>query len=251
MTAQQAPRNPLLRWKTQRGLASIIIFLIIAFIIEYVVVVYAMSLGVQEKPENKIFGFISPMFHLVPLTVVVALFFSWVYLTRQVTIKPKDMGKMGFASKQRKENRIKQFFGKVKAKLLKATVESALTIIITFAIFILLISVLAYPSLIFLTITNAYKSSPSFLGFINGTAEAFASVGGIFSGLNGAIVAAAPGFRDSVLSLGAVIRPLINLDNAGKYLFFQNAAAWISAFIVLFYGEFVRKSPRYRRIRKS
>jgi hypothetical protein len=42
---------------------------------------------------------------------------------------------------------------------------------------------------------------------------------------------------------------LADLDNVGKYLFFQNIAAWVSALVALFYGEYIRKSYRYRKSR--
>jgi hypothetical protein len=42
---------------------------------------------------------------------------------------------------------------------------------------------------------------------------------------------------------------LADLDNVGKYLFFQNIAAWVSALVTLFYGEYTRKSYRYRKSR--
>jgi hypothetical protein len=55
------------------------------------------------------------------------------------------------------------------------------------------------------------------------------------------------GFRDFAVGLGNVISPLSSLDNAVKYLVFQNAAAWICALIVLYYGEFGRKSHQYKK----
>jgi hypothetical protein len=60
-------------------------------------------------------------------------------------------------------------------------------------------------------------------------------------------LSAAPTFRDFVLSIGIIIKPLVDSDNVGKYLTFQNAAAWICAILVLIYGEYARKGYRYKK----
>jgi hypothetical protein len=45
--------------------------------------------------------------------------------------------------------------------------------------------------------------------------------------------------------VGNLFSGLANTDNEGKYLFFQNAATWFCALIVLFYGEFLSKTHKY------
>jgi hypothetical protein len=69
----------------------------------------------------------------------------------------------------------------------------------------------------------------------------------VFSAVNNALFAAAPWFRNFVLGIATVVGPLTSVDNAGKYLAFQNIAAWASAFIVLFYGQYAQKSRRFRK----
>jgi len=245
-----------------------IAFLIIAVLVEYIIVLYAINLGVQEKPENMIFGLISPLFHLVPIAVIIVLLSSWAYLTKHVAVKPHEVlkGKTGTVAKKGRELRLKKFFGKIKSGLLsvrgfaylwqrihfaRATVKSASTVLLVFAAFILMISLLAYPTLIYQTIVNAYKNNPSLLNFVKGTAEVLAPIGGAFSAINSAFLSIAPGFRDFVLSIGIITKPLVSLDNAGKYLAFQNLAAWISALVTLFYGEYTRKGYRYKKSRRS
>jgi hypothetical protein len=270
----------MIRWATLKGLAAIILFLVIAILIEYAIVLYAMNIGVKEKPENLLqwtFSFpgtssmvtitISPLFNLVPTAIIIALLFSWVYLTRHIAVKPYEArkGKVGSVTQRGKESRVKKFFGKISSGLLRvkgfayvwrkihfarATIKSALTVLIVFATFILLVSLFAFPRLIYQTISNAYQSDPSLLDFVKGTTQALAPLGGIFSALNSALVSAAPGFRDFALSLGNILKPLADLDNAGKYLVFQNIAAWVSALVAIFYGEYVRKGYRYKRKRK-
>jgi hypothetical protein len=78
-------------------------------------------------------------------------------------------------------------------------------------------------------------------------AQTFAPLGTI----NNALLFAAPTFRDFVQSLGVIIKPLTELDNTGKYLVFQNVAAWASALSALFYGEYARKGYRHKKKTKG
>ncbi|NWG11679.1 hypothetical protein HXY33_08070 [Candidatus Bathyarchaeota archaeon] len=268
MAAQTPTKRLVIRWTTMKGLAAIILFLLIAALIEYVIVLYAMNLGVRDTSALQwtsqfLTITISPLFHLVPITVITTLLFIWTYLTRHLAIKPYEAGKrkVGTVSKRGKEPGVKKFFGKVKSGLLhvrsiaylwqrihfaRATIKSALTVLLAFGTFILIISLIAFPRLIPRTVADLYQNNPALFDFMKNVSATLAPVGSIFTGMNNALLSAAPGFRNVVSGLGNILRPLTNLDNAGKYLAFQNAAAWIAALAVLFYGEF-RKSYRYRK----
>lgn len=270
LSTKKPQKRLMIRWTTLKGLTAIILFLLIAALIEYAIVLYAINLGVNETPLQFSLQFpgtdwtitlaISPLFHLVPIAVIIALASSWTYLTRHITIKPHEPAKGKTQPLKRKKGT--RFFGKVKGGLLRvksiayiwqkvhfarATIKSALTVFLLFSAFILIVSLLAYPQLIYRTVSNAYQTNPSLLNFVKGTAEALAPIGTIFSGINYALLSAAPTFRDFVLSIGVVIKPLVDLDNVGKYLAFQNAAAWICALAVLIYGEYTRKGYRYKK----
>ncbi len=271
----------IIRWATLKGVAAIILFLMIAALAEYFVVVYARNLGVKDetqlqwsikfsRPEWALTVVISPLFHLVPVAVIISLAFSWMYLTKHAAVKPVETqkGKAETARRGQKQKlkTLKKVVGKIQSGLLKvkgiayvwqeihfarATIKSALMVLLVFLTLIIVASFLTYPQLIYQTIIGAYKNDPSLLNSVKGTAQFLAPVGGIFSAINNALLAAAPGFRDFVLTLGLVTKPLANLDNAGKYLVFQNIAAWVSGFAALFYGEYWRKGYRYKRTRRS
>jgi len=277
-------------------LAAILLFLIVAILIEYIVVLYAINLGVKDETlQQGSFQFpatdwtmtiaISPLFHLVPIAVVIALVSSWTYLTRHIAVKPPEKwkGKVKSISKHRKERgfkevkkltkKIRDFFGNLKSTLLRikgvayiwqkihfarATIKSALTVLLVFGALILLVSILTYPQLIYWTVSNAYQNDPALLGFVTrisnsgkNIAEALAPIGWICSAANNALLSTAPAFRDFVLSLGGLIKPLVELDGAGKYLVFQNVAAWVSALTALLYGGRKRKTYRARAHRKG
>lgn len=254
----------MIRLTTVKGLAGIIVFLTMAALIEYFIVLYAINLGVRDTSllrwEIQLPGTswliiiaISPLFHLVPIAVIITLLFTWIYLGKHIGIKPPHhlgKGKAKFIAKQEKGAKL-NFFGKIRLRLSRVTLKSALTVFLAFAILTITISFLAYPRLVYETISNTYQNSPSLLSFVKGTAQALAPIGDTFSIINKAILFAAPEFRNFALSLGAIIKPLSDLDNSGKYLALQNIAAWISALAALVYGEYMRKGHRYRQGRKS
>lgn len=244
-------------------MASILGFLILAVLIEYVIVLYAQGLGLTENPENRIFGVISPLFHLIPAAVVITLVFSWTYLTRCMAIRPQETVKRKMPT-VKKEKPKASFFSGLKAKIFgakifvnlqqkmaNATIKSALTILLLFTVFAFAVSILAYPRIIYEAITNAYRNNNSLLNFVKGTTEALAPIFWIFSAVGSFFISLAPAFRDFVLALGAIISPLVGLDTVGKYLAIQNAAAWIISLTALTYGEYVHKGQRYRIRRKG
>jgi hypothetical protein len=245
----------------------VILFLIIAALFEFVVVLYTMSLGVQDPTVlqwNLGAGtlVISPLFHLVPIAVILALAASWTYLTRYMSLRTSETwkGKAKTTTKQQRIeqpeestrflDRIQSGVSKIKTRLSRASLKSAVVVLLTFIALILLISVLAYPQLIYQTLTGAFQRNPSLLGFVQGTGQALASVGAFFAVINGAFLYLAPGFRNVALGFGRIIAPLANLDAVGKYLVLQNIAVWFSALSVLFFAEY-RKRYRFRRGRRS
>ncbi len=295
LSTKKPPKRLIFQWTTLKGLAAILLFLTVAILIEYIIVLYAINLGVKDETLLQwSFQFpgtdwittiaISPLFHLVPIAVVIALVSSWTYLTRHVAVKPPEKwkGKVKSISKHRKErgfkevkklaSKIRDFFGNLKSVLLRirgvaylwqkihfarATIKSALTVLLVFGALILLVSILTYPQLIYWTVSNAYRNNSSLLGSVTwisnsakGIAEALAPIGWICSAVNNALLSIAPTFRHFVLSLGGLTKPLVELDDAGKYLVFQNVAAWVSALVALLYGGRKRKIYRYKKGRR-
>lgn len=274
MTAQPSSKRMVIRWTTVKGLVALFLFILIAAVAEYAIVLYAISLGAEDNSVLQwSFKFpgtgwdvtltVSPLFHLVPVAVAISLVSSWVYFTKHVAVRPADIQRGRQAvGKRGKERGLRRILARIKSALSKvkgfaylgkrihfarATIRSALTVLIVFLLIILAVSLLTYPHLIQQTIVNAYQNNPSLLNFVRGVGEALAPVGSVFSAVNNGLLSASPGFRDFVVSLGNLISPLADLDAAAKYLVFQNAAAWISAIIVLLRGEFGRKGYRPSR----
>ena len=268
-----------------------ILFLVIAALIEYVVVLYSMRLGVQDASVLQwSFQFpgtswpvtitISPMFHLVPVCVIITLTFSWTYLTRKASSKRQEIrkGQVETFHRQKIEKRglmsrisrsTKNFSRKIKSWLSRAkgisylsqkirfstpTVRSALIVLLVFAVFILMFSLLAYPQLIYRIVADAYQANPSLRSFVTSVndwaravAESLGPIGWISTNINNALLTAAPTIGNMGLGLGGLITPFATLDDPAKYLLFQNAAAWISVFVVFIWGERMGKGYRYKK----
>jgi hypothetical protein len=147
-------------------------------------------------------------------------------------------------------------FAYVKQKIYsaRATIKSALIVFLAFAFLLLIVSQLAFPGAIYQALTSSYQSHSSLYHFVvsvanslSGFARAVPAIGWIATGIHNGLVALSPSVRNVGLALGSLIGPLANLDAAGRYLAFQNLAAWISVFLVLFYGQYSRRSYRYRK----
>jgi hypothetical protein len=269
MSAPNTQKRPITQSTTLRGLAATVLFLIIASLAEYIVVLYAMNIGVQDQTlwqtsaqfpgtDWMITLVISPLFHLVPIAVIGALAFTWMYLTKnvarrtQVTLPKKETEPKFFSKLKSKLSKVKVFtYLEQRIRLERATIKGTLTVLLSFTAVILLVSLLAYPQLVYQAVSGAYAGSPSTLNFIKGTAQALSPIGQVFSAVNNGLLAAAPTFGGFVLSLGNLISPLTLLDGPGKYLVFQNAAAWIPALATLLYGEFMRRGYWLRRSKRS
>ena len=244
-----------------------LLFLVIAVLVEVFVVWYAVSLGVEDNtPLQWSFAFpgtrfsttitISPLFQLVPIAVVLTLMSSWAYLKKQIALKsggaqrarPSGISKRARAQKTR-PSRIGFIFSRKKSatgfgkenRVRQASLRSALIVLIAFSTLLLAISLFTFPKVIYQLVASVYENNSSLDNFARGTAS---YVGMVFSSINNALVSAAPGFRNFALAVGALIAPLATLDKDGKYLVFQNGAAWASTLIVILYAKYGRRGLR-------
>jgi hypothetical protein len=275
LTSQSAPRHTVIHWNKLKGSIAVIVFLAVAVLAEFLVVLYAVDLGVKDVGELTtswpVTITISPLFHLVPLAVIITLSFTWIYLTKKLSVRPvQPIGRVAMRqSPSKKSQPAKSSVEKVepspprvkgfsyiwqKIYSARAAIKSALTIFLAFAILVLIVSQLAYPGVIYQTLTSSYQSHSSVYDFVvsvanslSGFAHAVSPIGWIATAINNGLVAISPGVRAVGMAFGSLIAPLANLDPAGKYLAFQNAAAWISVLLVLLYGQYARRSYRYRK----
>jgi hypothetical protein len=288
LSTQPDKKTASIRMTKLRGFAPLIIFVLIAALLETLVVLYAISLGLKDTGLLQwSFSFpgasssttlaISPLFHLVPLCVMVTLACGWVYLSKRLTIKRQEIrkGKIELSTRQKVEKKGilsrmrlagKNFSKSVKTRfsgasrtaqrmhLGRPTVRSAIFVLLIFGALILMFSLFAYPDLVYHGVSNLYRANTGLSNFVastsswaRGAAEALGPIGWLTSSINSGLLSAAPGFRDLAVGLGGAISPLASLDDAGKYLAFQNIATLISVLLILLYGERVGKGYRYKK----
>jgi len=295
MSTKKGWKRLIFRWKAPRGFTAIVLFSALALLIEYVLVSFFMSFGLTDKtPLTTTFQFpltqslftitISPLFHLTPFGVIVALVSSWTYLTKHMAVAPRRVKPVKKPPKTRKKSLskriggkfrkisrpLKSFYRRVSTAVLRvpgisyvlkrrlfarATVKSAVSIATLFLASFLALYILGYPKSTYDAVVKLYQLSPSFLGFVlkttevaQGIAQALSPIGWLASAINNALLAAAPGFRNAFENFGAsTTGPMTKLDLVGRYALCQNLAAWVSAATALAYGRYTRLYRRKSR----
>jgi hypothetical protein len=275
LTSQPPTGHAVIHWKSLKGSLSIIIFLAVAVIAEVLVVLYAMDLGVKDVGQLTTSWpatiRVSILFELVPIAVIITLSFAWIYLTKKLSVRqtlpigrteikqpPTQKSRPAKSPVQKTEPTPPKDkgFPSIRQRIYsaRATIKSALIVLLAFAVLVLIVSQLTFPGAIYQAITSSYQSHSPLYHFVvsvanslSGFAHAVSPIGWIATGIHNGLVALSPGVRAVGTAFGSLIGPLANLDSAGKYLAFQNLAAWISVFLVLLYGQYSRRSYRYRK----
>jgi hypothetical protein len=89
MSSEKQWKRAVFKWNAPKGFIAIVLFFAIALLIEYLMVYFFTLSGLTDKFLFKFFTInISPLFHLMPLGVIVVLVSSWTYLTRNIAIVP-------------------------------------------------------------------------------------------------------------------------------------------------------------------
>ncbi len=290
MTSQKRRwKRLIIKWTAPKGFAAMLLFLASALVLEYLIVYSFLSGGLVDEftwtgtfqipYANWSFALaVSPMLHLLPLSVILVLIASWAFLARHIafvphrtesakktTVKRRQPQRRRFKSLRRFFKRASRSvqkagtalknaflripgFSKLSRRLFfaKTATRSALIILLAFVSFVLLVYSLAYPWWIHDVVVNLYRGNPSFLSFVTGIQSSFQTLGNTLEPVNNALLAAAPGFRSSFQNLGASTQSLVNMDITGKYILVQNLAAWVCALIALVYGKYASAS-RYKK----
>ena len=90
MTSEERRKRLFFKWTAPKGFAAIVLFFILALLIEYLMVYFFTSHGLTDKFSVTFFTInISPLFHLMPLGVIIVLVSSWTYLTKHTAVVPR------------------------------------------------------------------------------------------------------------------------------------------------------------------
>jgi len=89
VTSEERWKRLIFKWTAPKGFAAIVLFFILAFFTEYLIVYFFTSSGLTDKFLVTFFTIkISPMFHIMPLGVIIVLVSSWIYLTKTIAVVP-------------------------------------------------------------------------------------------------------------------------------------------------------------------
>ncbi len=257
-------------WSDRKGLLIVGVFVVFALVCEFFIVSFFTYSGLAETSELPI----SPLFHLLPLTVILVLVSSWIYLTKQVVARPYRVSIIKVSEKRRRRPRrrlrtrskqgffeqVRKVFTKINSALFSSdgkffskrghsvwniTLETTVTVLAIFLIAVILLAVLVYPNLFTEFATGLYSANTALHGFILGIAEALKGVLEALGPINDFLRGMAPGFRSA---FETVVSPrtqhLASSDILWRYVFCQNAAAWISAISALAYPRYLLRARR-------
>ncbi len=251
-------------WTAPKRLLTIGLFLALAFISEFFMVYFFVGSGLTETYAYPLP--VSPLFHLLPLAVILVLVSSWMYLTSHIAMRPHRISPAKVSKTRRRRSRrtakstrgimgtIKKFFSKISSVLLRSSgvssaprrlsfgslaFESTVTVITIFLLSSILLSVLVYPNLFTEFAAGFYSKTSPLQGFMQSLAEGLVPIA---SGLD----FIASGFRSAFEGIVSARLPsLTEGDLLWRYVFCQNAAAWVSAISALAYVQYFSKT--YRR----
>jgi len=241
------------KWTARKGLAALILFFIISVIIEVLLISAFQALGLSDRnawtstfqvpSTNWSFTVsVSPLFHLLPLSVIIVLFTSWTYLTKSTAFIPQRIEatkrpaqpprrsqesgifkstRHFFKNLSRKFQRLSRRLksgvqktpgvGYISQRLsfARIAVKSALTILAIFILVATGLFLIEYPDLIYHLTLNMYMGSPALHGFVIGVGQwlegagtSVPPLGDLGASINNALVSAAPGFRHSLEAAG-------------------------------------------------
>jgi hypothetical protein len=269
--ASKRQRRLTFSWTAPKGLLTVVLFIALALISEFFMISFFTGAGLTEAFTFKFFTItISPLFHLLPLGVVLVLVSSWIYFSKYLVkgSRRKSPAKASRISRRRTRRKkpqmnflqrivsaIGNFFGRsrgvsfVQRRLSfgRLAVESTVTVLAIFLLSLIICSVLVYPNLLNDFAVRLYSTNSAIHGLVLKIVEMLQGVAKVLapivSAIDGGLRAIAPGFRNVFEGLVSS-RPqsFTEEDLLWRYVFCQNAAAWISAIAVLVYGKiFLRR----------
>jgi len=106
MSSEKRWKRLVFRWTAPKGFITIALFFALALLIEYLMVYFFTLSGLTDKFLFNFFTVnISPLFHLMPLSVIVVLVSSWAYLTKYIAVVPRRVS----PAKERLEMRRRRY----------------------------------------------------------------------------------------------------------------------------------------------
>jgi len=243
----------IVKWTAPKGLATILLFFAASAIIEVLLVSAFQIMGLSDSNAltssfnvpgtNWSFTIsISPLLHLLPLSVIIVMLTSWTYLANSTAFvpqrveaarrpyqPPKRMQETGRLQSVRRffrnlSRRLQRFsrglrssvqktpgigYVSQRLSLTRITVKSAAAVLAIFILVAVGLFFIEYPNMIYYLTLNLYMGSPAFQEFVRGIGQwlqgvgtALPPIGDLGTGINNALVGGAPRFRRSLEAAG-------------------------------------------------
>ena len=258
MASRETIDNTAFSWIGQKGLLILGLFLAVAFVSEFFMVSFFMGSGLTEATQLPV----SLLFHILPIVVIVVLVLSWTYLTKHIVVRPYRKATTKVSKSRRYARRrarksntsiietIKNVLGKIGSALnsgdqsaalqrrsfSSVAFESGITVLAVFLLAFILLAVLVYPRLFTDFAVEFYSKTSGLQEFLQSVAKGAISIAGGLEPL-------ASGFRSAFEGLVSPNLPsFTGADLLWRYVFCQNAAAWISAISALVYVRYFSKT---------
>jgi len=253
---EAASKRSIFRWTAPKGFANLLLFLVLAFFFEFLLVYTFLSFGlidtnvwtgVFQVPATEWFFSVSvsPLFHFLPIAVLIVLVSSWAYLTKYTSSEPyrAETMRRTFPLTRRETEKhrlrvLRRFFKRINRRLqrvgravkvgfmripgvsfvsrqrylARASVRGALAVLMVFLSVFLLVLTVVYPNLLYQGVVGLYKGNSSFLGFVRGVGDlvrgvgqALPVIGDLGAAVNNALLGAAPGFQRGLAGFGTAL----------------------------------------------
>jgi hypothetical protein len=272
MTSEEKRERSAFSWTAPKGLLILGLFIVLALISELAIVSFFAYSGLTETATYPLS--ISPLFHVLPLAVILVLVSSWIYLTKHVTARPYRISTVKVSESRRRRPRrrarsksTQSFLGQIKKVVNKindslfssdggsfvqrrlsfssVALEMIVTVLAVFLVSIILLSVLVYPNLFTDFAEGLYGANTALHEFVLGIAKALKGMVEASGPINDFFRGIAPGFSSAFGGTTSAVTPqLTSVDILWRYVFCQNAAAWISAVFALAYVRYFCKTCR-------
>ena len=100
LSSEKGLKRPVFRWTTRKGFTAALLFFALAILTEYFLVCFFVSSKLMDRTafvttlQVPLIGWffaitISPLFHLIPVGVIIVLFSAWMYFTKSIATVPR------------------------------------------------------------------------------------------------------------------------------------------------------------------
>lgn len=215
-----------------KGFSVYILCTVAVTLSQYLLVTHFISEGLVDPTYLILFSgfpelYMSILFHLLPLNVVLILLLDLVYLMRNLPASPRT-------ASAKPHGRPQSLISRVSALFSRRDFEGAFIAVSLFLISLIITFTLLCPSALYNFAVNLYLNS----SLLRSLVTRFEQMNLLLKGLIGSSAAS---FRRASQPL---VEALMGINIAWKYLLCQNIAAWLTSIVILAYVRYRSKASK-------